>query len=42
MISKRIVVLKKPFSVTELLDKINSFSIPEFEGLNAENGRVKS
>ena len=42
IVSKKVVMLKKPFSLTELLDKINSFSIPEFRGLNAEDGRVKS
>jgi len=42
LVSKRVSNLKKPFSLTELFDKINSFSIPEFKGLNAENGRVKS
>ena len=42
IVSKKVVMLKKPFSLTELLDKINSFSISEFKGSNAENGRVKS
>ena len=40
--SQRVGRLNKPFSLTDLLDKIKSFSMPEFKGLNAENGRVKS
>ena len=39
--SKKVAMLKKPFSFTELLDKINSFSIPDFRGLTAEDGKVK-
>jgi CheY-like chemotaxis protein len=42
LVSKRVSNLKKPFSLTELLDKINSFSIPDFRGLTAEDGNVKS
>ena len=39
--SKRVAMLKKPFSFAELLDKTNSFSIPDFRGLTAEDGKVK-